>query len=162
MSSVYFFFFITPCTYPLNSLFSLYPSTSLAGLSSRCTSSSHSSRACTTRGETVCGRDRDHVPPCREKHWMGSPDTKHNRVYGRQIGSCRYTTALFLSIPFRDGDSGGVPHRYRAPTVHADTYVRVTLDVRGLPPPTLMREREKGGKKEKRDENSSKFIRLLI
>jgi len=102
---------------------------------------------------------------------MGSSDTKHNRVYGRQIGSCRYITALFLSIPFR-GNGGGVPHRYRASTVRADTYVRSPhprdTQYTWVPLPTLMRERkrererEREREEEKRDGDSNGFILLLM
>lgn len=35
----------------------------------------------TARGNGLWSRDRTMCPRCREKYWMGSPDTKHNRVY---------------------------------------------------------------------------------
>jgi len=105
---------------------SLYPSTDLLNELIFLLHFSVARLACVHHSRRDRQRPRPHhVPPCREKHWMGSSDTKHNRVYGRQIGSCRYITALFLSIPFR-GNGGGIPHRYRAPTVRADIRTQST------------------------------------
>lgn len=61
------------------------------------TSSSRRSYACVPLAETTCGRDRTMCPRCREKYWMDSPDTN---IIASTAGSCRYTTALFLSIPY--------------------------------------------------------------
>lgn len=70
-----------------------------------------------------------HVPSCREKHWMGSPDTKHNRVYGRQPGSCNTTGSFpFHSVPPWRGVSltHGPP-----PCVHIAAYTHATPGIRG-------------------------------
>lgn len=85
-------------------LLSLYPpSTSSLGLSSL----HFGAPPCAYHSRGRLRRSRSHhVPSCREKHWMDSPDTKHNRVYG--TGSSVGT--LLFSFPFHSSAAVGFPY----------------------------------------------------
>lgn len=128
---------------PSLSLSELYPSLFLDELpqdlssGACCTSSSRRSCACVPLAETTCDRDRTMCPRCREKYWMGSPDTN---IIASTAGTAVGTLQLF-SFPSHSAWRWGIkrlPLHYVLNVAHT----HVTPGIRGLPSLTLTRERE--------------------